>query len=144
VILTGLPGRSDESLVASLIHGGDLECYRLTQASEGEASSTAAVTFTTGTAARAYYVMYPNGIEVKHNGHRYVVMVELSDQVEPLSGRIGAYIETGASRVVRVLDADDDWTMGALHKIAVGKNRKVEAIVDTLRDSVSARRSSIL
>jgi hypothetical protein len=140
VILTGLPGRSDESLVAGLIHGGALESYRLTQASEGAALSTATVTFTTGVAAKAYYDKYPNGIEVKLNGHKYVVMVELCDQVEPISGRIGAYLDTGASRVVRVVNADDDWTMGALYKIAVGKNRKVEAICDTLRDSVSAHR----
>lgn len=98
---------------------------------------TAVVTFTTGAAAKTYYNKYPNGMDVKFQGKKFVAMIDLGDNVDVISGVLRGYLETGATRVVRAVGADEDWAMRALRKIAEEKGRKLEAIVDTFKDEVS-------
>lgn len=97
---------------------------------------TAVVTFTTGAAAKAYYNNYPNGMDLKFQGKKFVAIVNLGDNVDVVSGVLRGYLETGATRVVRAVGADEDWAMRALRKIAEEKGRKLEAIVDTFKDEV--------
>ena len=134
VILTNLPTNADNALVASLVHGGAIEIYRLTKFANG---STAHVLFTTGDAADAYYDKYPNGVKFHSQGRKYVAFVDKVAQVDVMSGIMRGYLESGASRVVRAIGVDEDWSMLALRTLAEKKGRKLEAIHDTCRDEVS-------
>lgn len=136
MIITGLPGAIDNTFIASLVHGGALESYRLVK-NATSAVTTAVVTFASGAAAKAFYDRYPNGLEIKFQGKKTVAMVEIGDSVDVVSGLMRGYLESGATRVVRAQGADEDWVMRALRKIAEDKGRKVEAIVDTFKDEVS-------
>ena len=136
VILTGLPAIADNSLITALIHGGAIESFLLTKSSESGPTSTAIVTFTNGNAAEAYYDKYPNGLAFKLGMKKYVVYVDKGKDVDVVSGLMRGYLESGASRVVCVSGADEDWSMRALEKIAESKGRKVETIIDTFRDGV--------
>lgn len=131
-----MPGGADNAFVAALIHGGAIESYRLVKAGDS-AITTAVVIFATGAAAMAYYDKYPNGMDMKFQGKKYVAMVDMGENVDVVSGVLRGYLESGATRVVRAVGADEDWAMRALRKIAEGKDRKVEAIVDTVKDEVS-------
>ena len=120
--------------MASLIHGGAIEIYRLTKYTN---NSSAHVLFTTGNAADAYYDKYPNGVEFRVQGRKCVAFVDKGAQVDVMSGIMRGYIESGASRVVRAIGVDEDWSMLALRTLAEKKGRKLEAIQDTCRDEVS-------
>lgn len=136
VILIGLPSAADNSLVAGLVHGGPLESFRIVKSSEGAAFVSAIITFTTGAAAKRYNDKYPNGLPVKVSGKKYVITVNMGENVDVVSGVMRGYLESGATRVVRASGADEDWGMKALRKLAEGKGRKLEAIIDTFKDEV--------
>lgn len=136
VVLSNLPATADATLVASLIHGGTIETLNIAKPSE-TTPVTARVTFATGDSAEAYYAKYPNGIAFKFRGKKYTVFVDLGKEVDVISGLMRGYLESGASRVIRVMGAEEDWGIMALEKIASGKGRKVEAVMDTYREKVS-------
>jgi hypothetical protein len=136
VVLSNLPAATDASLIASLIHGGAIETLKVVRSAEG-APVTARVTFATGDAADDYYATYPNGIDFRFLGKKYTAFVDKGKDVDVISGVMRGYLESGASRVVRVLGADEDWGMQALKKTAEEKGRQVEAIVDTSHGEVS-------
>jgi hypothetical protein len=142
VILTGLPMTADNTLVASLIHGGTIETFKLHPAFELSATKTATVLFADADAAQKYYDTYPNGLAFKHGGRKYVTFVEMGKEVDVLGSLMRGQLEAGASRVVRATGADEDWGMGALLKLAQGKGRKVEGIADYWRDGVRSSHSS--
>jgi hypothetical protein len=131
VVLRGLPVGADLTLVQGLIHGGAIDTFAL------GVNGTAAVTFTSADACDTYSAKYPNGIAFKHKGKSYVAFVEKGSEVNVMSGMLQGQLDCGASRCVRAVGADHDWGMGALMKLAGGKNRKVEHIVDALRGDVS-------
>lgn len=118
------------------MHGGALESFKLVKGSELASSCTAVVTFTTGSAAQAYYEKYPNGLEFKFNTKRYVAFVEMGEKVDVISSLMRGYLESGATRVVRASGVEEDWAMRALRKMAEGKGRQVEAIIDVCKDAV--------
>ena len=136
VIMTGLPFAIDNSLLASLIHRGALESYKIVKASESAMTASAVITFTTGSAAKSFYDKYPNGLVVKVNSKRSVASLELGENVDVVSGVMRGYLDSGATRVVRAIGADEDWGMGALRKAAEGKGRKLESIADFSRGEV--------
>ncbi|ETI27193.1 hypothetical protein G647_09876 [Cladophialophora carrionii CBS 160.54] len=133
IILSGLPRSVDLTLVQSLIHGGAVECMKLVTSSPENPSVSAHVTFTCPDACDRYYDKYPNGFDVRHQGKKWPVLVGKRDGVDVVSGMMQGYLECGATRVVKVNNADDDWGIVALHKLAEGKagTRRVEAIQDT-------------
>jgi hypothetical protein len=142
VILRNLPANCDTALVTSLVHGGALEELKLNKPAEG-AVANAKVTFTDGDAADKYFDKYPNGIDFRYQGKRHTVFVDKGQEVDVISGLMRGYLETGATRVVRVVGADDDWGMKALSRVAAGKGRKVELITDSYRGGVSTIRTPI-
>ena len=89
--------------MASVIHGGAIEIYRLTKSAYG---STANVLFTTGEAADAYYDKYPNGVEFRFQGRKHIAFVTKGSQVDVMSGIMRGYLESGASRVVRAIGVE--------------------------------------
>ncbi|KEF56241.1 uncharacterized protein A1O9_07822 [Exophiala aquamarina CBS 119918] len=133
VLLVGLPGTADLTLVQSLIHGGTIETMRLLPGDTETGTTTAYVTFTSPEAFKQYYSKYPNGFELRHKGKKYNVLVDKQKRVDVMSSAMNAYLECGATRVLKVSGAEDDWGVVALHKIATGKSntRQIEAITDT-------------
>ncbi|RMZ90512.1 hypothetical protein DV736_g2245, partial [Chaetothyriales sp. CBS 134916] len=115
IILAGLPSNADHTLVASLLHGGTLESFDLFK-SDADTTKHAAALFTEADAARKYCDMYPNGVQ-------YNAILQ-------------GHLEAGASRLVRVTGADEDWSMRALCKLAGESNRKIESICDYWRKEV--------
>ena len=103
-----------------------------------EGTVHAYVTFTTGEACDKYYDKYPNGMDVRYKSKKCSVMVSKRDNVDVVSGMMQGYLDCGASRVVKVSGADDDWGIVALNKLAKGgkQARQVEAITDTYRNEV--------
>lgn len=112
---------------------------RLTPASHEHSTINAHVTFTTGEACDKYFDQYPNGMDVRHQGKKYPVLVKKSDNVDIMSSMMRGYLDCGATRVVKVTGADEDWGIVALNRLAEGKNkaRAVEAVTDTCRSGVS-------
>ena len=136
VVLTNLPINADPTLVTNLIHGGAIEELKITKPPM-TATVTARVTFTDADAADAYYTKYPNGVDFRFEGKKCTAFVDKGKDVDVISGMMAGYLESGASRVVRVAGADEDWGMRALKRMAEAKNRALEAIVDTSREEVS-------
>lgn len=137
VLLKGLPALADNSLVAALVHGGSIETYRILQATDGIRPVDATITFTSGRAAKLYYDKYPNGIKFQFRNKKHVAEVYMGELVDVMSGVMRGYLESGASRVVRAIGADEDWGPIALRKLAMGRSRKLEGIVDRYSDEVS-------
>ncbi|KIW88373.1 uncharacterized protein Z519_10942 [Cladophialophora bantiana CBS 173.52] len=133
VILSGLPRGADFTLVQSLIHGGAIECMRLSSPNAERVTISAHVTFTSPDACDRYFEEYPNGMEVRYQGKRWSVLVHKKEDVDVISGMLQGYLDCGATRVVKVSGADDDWGILALNRLAEGKTgaRQVEAVQDT-------------
>lgn len=131
-----MPVAIENTQLADLLHGGLLESYRLVK-NPTSVVVDAVVLFATSAAAKSFYDKYPNGLEIKMGGKKIVAMVEMGDKVDIISGVMRGYLESGATRVVRAEGADEDWAMRALRKIAETKGRKVEAIIDTVKEAVS-------
>jgi len=138
----GLPGTTDFTLVQSLVHGGTIETMRLMPVDAESRTTTAYVTFTTAEAFNQYYERYPNGFDLRHKGKKHNILVDKQERVDVMSSAMAAYLECGATRVLKVRGAEDDWGVVALHKIATGKAhpRQIETITDTYSNSVSFHR----
>ncbi|OAP64147.1 hypothetical protein AYL99_00119 [Fonsecaea erecta] len=139
IILTGLPYGADFTLVQSLIHGGAIECMRLVTPNPARTTISAHVTFTSADACDRYYDKNHKGIDVHHQGRKWSVLVLKKTQVDVISGMMQGYLDCGATRVVKVSGADDDWGIVALNKLAEGKpiaTRQVEFVQDTYRNGI--------
>lgn len=138
VLLVGLPGTADFTLVQSLIHGGTIEAMRLLPVDAETGTRIACVTFTSPEAFNQYYLKYPNGFELRHKGKKYNVLVDSQKRVDVMSSAMNAYLECGATRVLKVSGAEDDWGIVALNEIAKGKAgaRQIEFVTDTYSNSV--------
>ncbi|KAL8833739.1 MAG: hypothetical protein Q9176_007852 [Flavoplaca citrina] len=125
VMLTGIPSGATPNLVASFVFGGPLERIHV-------GDSSAFVTFLRGEDAERYYEATENGLDYEKDGVKYVIMTEMTSEVNPVSGILREYIEKEFTRCVRAIGVDREWTLTALHEVAARKGRKVEKIVDGL------------
>jgi putative N-acetylmannosamine-6-phosphate epimerase len=102
-------------------------------------SGVAYVRFTSGDACDKYCEKYQNGLALRHKGRSYTVLVDKCTGIDIISGTLQGYIDYGASRCVRAVGADGNWSMAALKKLAEGESRKgkVENITDVYRNGVS-------
>lgn len=78
-------------------------------------------------------------MDVRHQGKKYPVLVNKSANVDVLSGMMRGYLDCGATRVVKVSGADDEWGIVALNKLAQGRtqSRQVETVNDSYHNGVS-------
>ena len=74
-----------------------------------------------------YYNSTSNDIVYKTS----VFFVELGQDVDVIGGLLKGMLEAGATRCVRAIGVEKEWTIAALLKEAERKGRKVEKIVDT-------------
>ena len=141
IVFTGLPRDIDLTSVQSLVHGGAIECMRLVPGSLERPTISAHVTFTSADSCDRFYDMYPNGLDIRHQGKKWPVLVDKKEAVDVISGMLQGYLDCGATRVVKVSNADDGWGVIALDKLARGKNdaRQVEAVLDVYHNGVSIR-----
>ncbi|KAL1953810.1 hypothetical protein VTO42DRAFT_2137 [Malbranchea cinnamomea] len=136
VILKNIPPwLSAPDKIFSLIHGGQVESMSILPS-----GTVAQVVFCDAAACRRYYDMYPNGLEVNHNGRTAVIFVDM-DSREPdvMSSRIREAIEKGSSRVVRAIGADLNLSMVNMINLAEGNNLKLEKITDIYVPSTQVR-----
>ncbi|KAJ9605785.1 hypothetical protein H2200_009634 [Cladophialophora chaetospira] len=133
VVLSGLPRGADYSLVSSVVHGGALVCMKLVPGNPEKPTVSAYITFVSADACDRYYDKYPNGFDVRHQGKRWPILVHKRDNVDVISGTLQGHLDCGATRVIKANNADDDWGIVALNKLAEGKTRarQVEAVHDT-------------
>lgn len=93
--------------------------------------SRAEVLFCDADAAKAYADAHPNGLLVEKDGRKTYVLVDLAKDVDIVSSQLRTQLDCGATRCVRAIGADEDWSMAALQKVAESKCRKVEKIIDS-------------
>jgi hypothetical protein len=95
-------------------------------------------TFVSADACDAYSDKYPNGFDLRQQGKKWPILVNKKEDVDVVSGMLQGYLECGATRVIKVSNADDDWGIVALNKLAEGnKKRLVEAVLDSIHAGVS-------
>lgn len=63
-------------------------------------------------------------------GRELVVFVELAKDVDVIGGLLQGWIDTGASRCVRVIGVEEHWGKVALTKLAEVKGRVLEGMSD--------------
>jgi hypothetical protein len=118
---------------------------RLVPGNPDKPTVSAYITFTSADSCDHYYDKYPNGFDVRQQGKKWPVIVNKKDGVDVVSGMLQGYLDCGATRVVKVSNADDDWGVVALNKLAKGKNSawQVEAVQDTYHGGVSQRIAAV-
>lgn len=118
------------SFVANLVFGGPLEQIRCLD-------NKAEVTFLDGIDAQRFFDATPNGILYRKDaaaGNRYAE-VKFIDEVTPVASLVKQHLENGATRCVRAIGIDEDWTVAGLQALAGGKSsrtglpmRKIESV----------------
>ncbi|KAK5945769.1 hypothetical protein PMZ80_002977 [Knufia obscura] len=133
IVLKNLPDDSDHTFVQSLIYGAVVESMILCPENH-----TAMVKVTNVEDCQGYIDSCPSGIKVKHNRAAHTVLVEKSKEPDYVDDKLQAYLDCGATRVVKVEDADEEMTMKALYKFAEGpsQSREVESIMDACRRGI--------
>jgi len=123
VKLTNLSTTSTISAIQSLVWGGRVEQFFYIPG-----TGTAQVLFMKPEDCVTYYEATANGIEIP--GENRVVFVELCPDPEPVHEFLGGCLTSGVSRCVRAVNVDPDWGMGGLTKLAAGRGRKVERVLN--------------
>lgn len=115
--------------MSTLVWGGDIEHIEY-----ADGASSAKVRFVSAEACQDYFGKTANGIKYPPSaGTGKAVWVELATEVEPLSGNLLEAIERReATRCVRAIGVDEDWSIAALARLAEGAKRdlKVLRVVD--------------
>lgn len=101
-------------------------------------SEHALVKFLTPEACQAYLDTTENGIVIQGDSKKTVIFVEKRLEPDSINDVIDNCIKGDVSRCVRAIDADDDWSDGALLQLARGKQR-IKRDVDRIKQGKSAR-----
>jgi len=111
--------------VSTLVWGGDIEHIEYV-----DGNSSAKVRFVDAVACQNYFDKTANGINYPSRAATgKAVWVELATEVEPLSGNLLDAIERReATRCVRAIGADEDWSLQALTRLAEGAKRDVKVL----------------
>lgn len=117
-ILKGVSGLTSINQLQALIWGGRIESISMPEAG----SDFALVRFLTPEACQKYYEATENGIEVAGD-KKGVVFVERTAGPNSINDVIRNCIEGDATRCVRAVGVDEDWSDMALMKLARGKGQ---------------------
>lgn len=133
LMLKNLPNNSDYTLVQSVIHGATILSMNLMQD-----KNCAQILLTDSDDCQKFVETCKNGVEIKHNGIKHTVFIEVLPEVDEIDSRLDAYLECGATRVIQAEDVDVDLTMRNLHHLASGStpSREVEAINDSFSGGI--------
>jgi len=132
-VLKNLPDDSDYTFVQCLVYGAAIESMKLYPG-----TGTARVMLTDVEDCQRYIDSCSTGIKIKVNRVQHVVLVERSPEPDTINDRLQAYLDCGATRVVKVEDADEDMTTKGLYRFAQGstQSREVESIMDSCRRGI--------
>ncbi len=83
------------------------------------------MTFLDGADAQRFFDATPNGILFRKDtsGSRYAE-VKWVDEVTPQSSLVKQHLENGATRCVRAIGVDEDWSVEGLKALAGGKSNR--------------------
>jgi len=125
VYLRNLPANTTSYIVSTLVWGGDIEHIE-----HVDGNSSAKVRFVDAKACQIYFEKTANGINYPPRaGTGKAVWVELATEVEPLSGNLLDAIERReATRCVRAIGVDTEWSIDALTRLAEGAKRDVKVL----------------
>lgn len=133
IVLKNLPNDSDYTLMQSLVYGVAITSMKLNQE-----KNTARVKVTSAEGCQKYVDSCSGSIMVQHNRAIQTVVVQVSEESETFEEKLQAYLDCGATRVVKVEDADERITIKALYRFAEGAptSREVESVVDSCRRGI--------
>ncbi|KAH7065949.1 hypothetical protein BKA63DRAFT_167973 [Paraphoma chrysanthemicola] len=132
-LLKGLSGVKSINQLQALVWGGRLESISM----PSPGSDFAVVRFLTPEACKKYFQATENGIEVQGD-KKTIIFVEKQPTPTSINDVMRNCIEGDASRCVRALDADDDWSDMLLMKLAKGKST-AKREVDRIKRGKTAR-----
>lgn len=131
VVLKNLPKQDlDFTFVQSLIHGGSIESMTLSRD-----KGVAYIKFTEVEDGWRYLLSHEGGIKFKHNGQDSTITVEDGKDYSETEATIQAYIECGATRVIRLQHVSPDLPPRILLGAAGGTHgeREVEYMAESFR-----------
>lgn len=105
-------------------------------------SDHALVKFLTPKACQTYLDATENGIEVQGGTKKTIIFVDKQSGPNSINDVIQNCIDGDASRCVRATGADDDWSDGALLKLARGK-QQAKRDVDRIKQGKTPRGVSV-
>ncbi|KAH4893303.1 hypothetical protein HBI49_127190 [Parastagonospora nodorum] len=132
-ILKGVSGIKSINQLQALVWGGRLESLALPV----PGSDFAVVRFLTPEACDKYFKATENGIEVQGD-KKTLIFVEKQAGPTSINDTIRNCTEGDASRCIRALDADEDWSDMQLMKLARGKS-SIKREVDRIKQGITAR-----
>jgi hypothetical protein len=100
-------------------------------------SEHALVKFLTAEACQTYLDATENGIEIQGDTKKTFVFVDKKPGPNSINDVIENCIKNDASRCIRATGADDDWSDGALLKLARGK-QQIKRDVDRVKQGKNA------
>ena len=111
--------------MSTLVWSGDIEHIEYV-----DGTSSAKVRFVSAEACQSYFDKTANGIKYPPGAAiGKAVWVELATEVEPLSGNLLEAVERReATRCVRAIGVDEDWSIAALTRLAEGAKRDVKVL----------------
>jgi hypothetical protein len=136
-ILKGVSGVTSINQLQALVWGGRLESIAM----PAPGSDFAVVRFLTPEACDKYFKATENGIEIQGE-KKTVVFVEKQPGPSSINDVMRNCAEGDASRCVRALDAEEDWSDMVLMKLARGKGA-VKREVDRIKQGKTARGVSL-
>ncbi|KAF2852637.1 hypothetical protein T440DRAFT_32497 [Plenodomus tracheiphilus IPT5] len=136
-VLKGVSGVKSINQLQALVWGGKLESISMPDTS---GFGFGMVRFLTPEGCQKYYEATQNGIEIPgtDKDKKTVVLVERTEGPNSTNDVMRACAEGDASRCVRAVGADDEWTDILLMKLGRGKE-KVKREVDTIKRGKTAR-----
>ncbi|KAF1357207.1 hypothetical protein EJ07DRAFT_129666 [Lizonia empirigonia] len=132
-VLKGVAGIKSLNELQALVWGGRLESISIPEAG----SENSVVKFLTPEACQAYLEATENGIEVQGGTKKTIVFVHKQPGPNSINDVIQNCIDGDASRCIRATGADDDWSDGALLKLARGK-QQIQRDVDRIKQGKTA------
>lgn len=131
IVIRNLPEAADYTIVQSLVYGGQIESMHLDRQKRA-----AQITFTSASDCDRYTKAIPDGsITFKLQKKNHTASVELSKKPDQYDSRLQAFVDCGASRVIKAENILEDMSMRELEEKARGPSsiREVEAIYASYR-----------
>lgn len=128
VILKGVGHVTNINQLQSLVWGGRLESIHLPEPGK----ESAMVKFLTPEGCQRYFDATENGIEIPGDKTKSLIFVERNSAPNSINDVLRNCTEGDATRCVRALDADDDWSDMVLLKLARGQG-KVKREIDRIK-----------
>jgi hypothetical protein len=125
-VLSGLPQNVSMKWISNLLWGGTIDKFGVIRATSE--SCMAEAIFTDSEGCAAYFAATPNGLRFKTEGKAVTVMVDLDENVTPVSSQLAGWLEKEFTRCVRVIGAERSWTIPALWRVAEGTKRQLRRV----------------